>query len=263
MLGHLSLSWLYNGRNRRRRNPRKTRPQWHAWNPEAEEIAPESIEELLQLVRNVHGDLRELAAPIMGILHDILGETRPVMDWDPSLHRDAGHGMQTVVALDADRRINPAQEAPYFLACIGIDQVPAWRPRHGRLLFHAVGDRFAERLGQHLPAHWMIVPLGEGDFLVRGEATTIDEFTIEMDRMRQRIGRTEVRVGSLKLPLTVSGIVINDNDVSPTEFQLVEMQRLLKAVQKFGGDRIFICDGTTEVPVMPLAETFESAVLEI
>lgn len=243
---------------------RTARPKWATWSVVDDDSADDAIGMLLAIARRTVSELRSAQGPVLGILHDILGENHQVMDWDPGLHRHPAHGLHTLIAYDADRRLNPSDdELQFYVARVGIDQAATNQDDLGGLYFHAFGDRFAERLGQQLPAHWMVAPDGCGDFLIRGEARSMDEFTAELDRIRQRIAKTEVRVGTLKRHLTVSVVVLTDSAACPTEFQLLELQRLLTIVRDYGGNRVYLCDGGAEVLVMPLSETFPEAVLEI
>lgn len=239
-----------------------SRPEWQAWSADENQVDA-SIESLQTLVQTTLQDFISLGASALGLLHDLLGESQPAMDWDPTLHRDATASNQTVLAIDAERRLNVQDQSPSWIARVRLDQSAYWSESLGSLFFHWAGDRLVDRLSGTLPAHWMVAPLAGGEMLIRGETSGVDEFTAELDRLRQRLSQTSLRVGQTQVNLTASIVVVQDSAGTPTQFRLEELAKQMDEVEAYGGNRVFLVEGGSLVPIMPLNETFEESILEL
>ena len=99
--------------------------------------------------------------------------------------------------------------------------------------------------------------------LIRGEMPNADEFTAQIDRFRQRLAQTTLRVGQTQVNLTASIVVLPDSVDIPTQFRLEELSKLVEEGEGYGGNRVFIGEAGSIVPVMPLSETFEETSLEL
>ncbi|MCA9105675.1 MAG: hypothetical protein R3B96_03010 [Pirellulaceae bacterium] len=239
-----------------------SRPEWQAWQADGEQ--PEATIELFQdFVQSSYAEFLALGNAALGLLRDLLGEAQPAMDWDPTLHRDIALGGQTVLAIDAERRLAAGEDHSAWIAQVRLDQAGFWNESLGLFLFHAAGERLADRLGGGLPGHWMVVPLQGGEILVRGEMPSVDEFTAEMDRMRQSIASTRLTVGETQVYLTASVVVVPDSPETPTQFRLDELANWMDEVEHYGGNRVFLCQDGMEVPVMPLEAEIPETSLEL
>lgn len=239
-----------------------SRAQWPEWSADGNQVDA-SIESLQALVHSTFQDFNTLGAAALGLLHDLLGESQPAMEWDPTLHRDATGTNQTILAIDAERRLAAQDGSTSWIARVRIDQTYYWSESLGALFFHLAGDRLVDSLSATLPGHWMVVPLPGGEMLIRGEMPSADEFTAQIDRFRQRLAQTTLRVGQTQVNLTASIVVLPDSVDIPTQFRLEELSKLVEEGEGYGGNRVFIGEAGSIVPVMPLSETFEETSLEL
>ncbi len=109
----------------------------------------------------------------------------------------------------------------------------------------------------------MVVPLPGGEMLIRGEMQDADEFTAQIDRFRQQFGPNDSSRWADSSQLTASIVVLPDSVDIPTQFRLEELSKLVEEGEGYGGNRVFIGEAGSIVPVMPLSETFEETSLEL
>lgn len=214
------------------------------------------------------GELRNLIGPFRSewqrlnlSLLDTLSENYPFDEWELDLLRHPRNRMQTIIALDAERhQQDVAGQA--MVAMLGPDTSPEWLARYGGLLARLAGDRFGETYGSTLPAHWLVAALGNGRFVVRGDAASRDEFLAELERLRQRIAATTLKVGDTSLILTFTTGVRQDDTSIPTAHLIEELWQRVRNASTTAAGRLVLCDGDVDVPVAPVTCQIEPNTLD-
>ncbi len=97
-----------------------SRTQWQECRRDGNPVAA-SIESLQALVHATVQEFNTLGSAALGLLHDLLGESQPAMDWDPTLHRDATGSNQTILAIDAERRLAAQDGSTSWIARVRIE----------------------------------------------------------------------------------------------------------------------------------------------
>ena len=195
-------------------------------------------------------ELHQISWQIRSLMRDLLAQSRPALEWDPQLLRDRSHGMQSIEAFCADRILNPTGEANYFVARCRIDQMLELTPKSGQLLFRVAAERLLEKANSHIPSHWLVVPLTQGEWLIRGDAEQLDEFVVKMDEIRQRLSSTQLRVGESTFRFTSTWVITLDSPQFETEDLLIALRQTVHEAHRYGNDRTFVCEEGHPVPVL-------------
>lgn len=195
-------------------------------------------------------ELHQISWQIRSLMRDLLAQSRPALEWDPQLLRDRSHGMQSIEAFCADRILNPTGEANYFVARCRIDQMLELTPKSGQLLFRVATERLLEKANSHIPSHWLVVPLTQGEWLIRGDAEQLDEFVVKMDEIRQRLSSTQLRVGESTFRFTSTWVITLDSPQFETEDLLIALRQTVHEAHRYGNDRTFVCEEGHPVPVL-------------
>jgi hypothetical protein len=195
-------------------------------------------------------ELHQISWQIRSLMRELLAQSRPALEWDPQMLRDRSHGMQSIEAFCADRLLNPTGEANYYVARCRIDQVLELAPRTGQLLFRVAGERLLEKVNSHIPSHWLVVPLPQGEWLIRGDAQSLDEFVVKMDEIRQRLASTQFRVGDSTFHFTSTWVITLDSSKFATEDLRLALRQAVHEAHRYGSDRTFVCEDGHPVPVL-------------
>jgi hypothetical protein len=123
-------------------------------------------------------------------------------------------------------------------------------PRTGQLLFRVAGERLLEKVNSHIPSHWLVVPLPQGEWLIRGDAQSLDEFVVKMDEIRQRLASTQFRVGDSTFHFTSTWVITLDSSKFATEDLLLALRQAVHEAHRYGSDRTFVCEDGHPVPVL-------------
>ncbi|MDP7376788.1 MAG: hypothetical protein QF516_01715, partial [Pirellulaceae bacterium] len=187
---------------------------------------------------------------VRSLMRELITESRPALEWEPQLLRDRSHQMQSIEAFAADRILNPTGLSNYFVARCRIDQALELYPRTSHLLFRIASERLLEQANPYLPSHWLAVPLPQGEWLIRGDAYSLDNFVAQVDEVRQRLRAINLRVGESNFQLTSSWIITLDSPSFETEDLLVALKQAVHEARSYGQDRTFICEKGHPVPVL-------------
>ena len=212
-------------------------------------------------LRNLIGPFRSAWQQLNYSLLDTLSENYPVDEWELDLLRHPRNRMQTMIALDAERHEQDVA-GQAMVAMLGPDTSPEWLAQYGGLLVRLAGDRLGETYGSTLPAHWLVATLGNGRFVVRGDAASRDEFLAELERLRQRIAATTLKVGDTSLSITFTTGVRQDDSSIPTSHLIEELWQRVRNASTTGAGRLVICDGEVDVPVAPVTCQIEPNTLD-
>ena len=206
--------------------------------------------ELTEWCQSSYEDLRRITWQVRSLMRDLITESRPALEWEPQLLRDRSHQMQSIEAFAADRILNPTGSSNYFVARCRIDQALELYPKTSHLLFRIASERLLEQANPYLPSHWLAVPLPQGEWLIRGDADSLDNFVAQVDEVRQRLRAINLRVGESTFQLTSSWIITLDSPSFATEDLLVALKQAVHEARSYGQDRTFICEKGHPVPVL-------------
>jgi hypothetical protein len=195
-------------------------------------------------------ELHQISWQIRSLMRELLAKSRPALEWDPQMLRDRSHGMQSIEAFCADRILNPTGEANYFVARCRIDQMLDLTSKSGHLLFRVASERLLEKVNSHIPSHWLVVPLSQGEWLIRGDAEVLDEFVGKMDEIRQRLSAIQLRVGDSTFRFTSTWVITLDSPKFETEDLLIALRQAVHEAHRYGNDRTFVCEDGHPVPVL-------------
>jgi hypothetical protein len=195
-------------------------------------------------------ELHQISWQIRSLMRELLAQSRPALEWDPQMLRDRSHGMQSIEAFCADRILNPTGEANYFVARCRIDQMLDLTSKSGHLLFRVASERLLEKVNSHIPSHWLVVPLSQGEWLIRGDAELLDEFVGKMDEIRQRLSAIQLHVGDSTFRFTSTWVITLDSPTFETEDLLIALRQAVHEAHRYGNDRTFVCEDGHPVPVL-------------
>lgn len=195
-------------------------------------------------------ELHQISWQIRSLMRELLAQSRPALEWDPQMLRDRSHGMQSIEAFCADRILNPTGEANYFVARCRIDQMLDLTSKSGHLLFRVASERLLEKVNSHIPSHWLVVPLSQGEWLIRGDAEVLDEFVGKMDEIRQRLSAIQLHVGDSTFRFTSTWVITLDSPTFETEDLLIALRQAVHEAHRYGNDRTFVCEDGHPVPVL-------------
>lgn len=195
-------------------------------------------------------ELHQISWQIRSLMRELLAKSRPALEWDPQMLRDRSHGMQSIEAFCADRILNPTGEANYFVARCRIDQMLDLTSKSGHLLFRVASERLLEKVNSHIPSHWLVVPLSQGEWLIRGDAEVLDEFVGKMDEIRQRLSAIQLHVGDSTFRFTSTWVITLDSPKFETEDLLIALRQAVHEAHRYGNDRTFVCEDGHPVPVL-------------